>query len=479
MSFDTIVRKGTVVTPDGSRVADVGITGETIQAIGPDLEADPSTSVIDAEGHYVLPGILDVHVHLELPFCGTVSADDYRTGTRAGARGGVTTLIDFAIPYEGDSLMDAADNWMRKAQGKALIDYTFHICITRWDEHREQIREMVDRGFTTFKEFMIYESEGWQSDDRAMFGTLEQMAELETMLLVHAESARVLDELMMRHHTDSLMEEYGARLHAMSRPNFIEAEAIQRAITWSEVTGGQLYIVHMSTAEGADLVRDAQARGVPVLAETCAQYLVLDDSVFSREDGHLYACCPQVKKPADAERLWKGLRAGEVSVVSTDTCTFSREQKAMWNGDFTKIPMGLPGLETLLPLVYTRGVLADRLSIEELAMKLSTNPARIMGLYPRKGVIQIGSDADLAIIHPSRRAVVDPASMETNADWSPYEGWELAGFARTTLSRGDVIVDNYTVVGQEGRGQWLPRTTAGLTGGDFPDALRHMIASTA
>jgi dihydropyrimidinase len=479
MSFDTIVRKGTVVTPDGSRVADVGITGETIQAIGPDLEADPSTSVIDAEGHYVLPGILDVHVHLELPFCGTVSADDYRTGTRAGARGGVTTLIDFAIPYEGDSLMDAADNWMRKAQGKALIDYTFHICITRWDEHREQIREMVDRGFTTFKEFMIYESEGWQSDDRAMFGTLEQMAELGTMLLVHAESARVLDELIMRHHTDSLMEEYGARLHAMSRPNFIEAEAIQRAITWSEVTGGQLYIVHMSTAEGADLVRDAQARGVPVLAETCAQYLVLDDLVFSREDGHLYACCPQVKKPADAERLWKGLRAGEVSVVSTDTCTFSREQKAMWNGDFTKIPMGLPGLETLLPLVYTRGVLADRLSIEELAMKLSTNPARIMGLYPRKGVIQIGSDADLAIIHPSRRAVVDPASMETNADWSPYDGWELAGFARTTLSRGEVIVDNYTVVGQEGRGQWLPRTTAGLTGGDFPDALRHMIASTA
>ena len=248
----------------------------------------------------------------------------------------------------------------------------------------------------------------------------------------------------------------------MTRPNFVEAEAIQRAVQWCEATGGQLYIVHMSTAEGSDIVRAAQARGVPVLAETCAQYLVLDDSVFEREDGHLFACCPQVKKPKDVERLWQGLRDGEVSVVSTDTCTFTREQKAMWNGDWTKIPMGLPGLETLLPLVYTHGVLGGRLTLEELCMKLSTNPARIMGLYPRKGAIMVGADADLAIIHPTATRTVSPSTMETNADWSPYDGWELAGFARTTLSRGEVIVDKYAVVGREGRGQWLPRTTAGL-----------------
>ena len=225
-----------------------------------------------------------------------------------GARGGVTTVIDFAIPYAGESLDQAADNWMKKAEGKALIDYTFHICITRWNEHKSQIKGMVDRGFTTFKEFMIYESEGWQSDDRALFGTLEQMREHGTMLLVHAESARVLDELIARHHTPELMARYGARLHPMTRPNFVEAEAIQRAVQWCEATGGQLYIVHMSTAEGTDIVRAAQARGVPVLAETCAQYLVLDDSVFEREDGHLFACCPQIKKPKDVERLWKGLR---------------------------------------------------------------------------------------------------------------------------------------------------------------------------
>jgi dihydropyrimidinase len=462
MSFDTIIRNGNVVTPTGTVHADIGITGEKIAAVGPALVASATTKIIDAGGHHVIPGVLDVHVHLELPFCGTTSADDYRTGTRAGARGGVTTLIDFAIPYVGESLNDAADNWMKRAKGKALIDYTFHICITRYNEHKDQIKGMVDRGFTTFKEFMIYESEGWQSDDRAMFGTLEKMREYGTMLLVHAESARVLDELIARHHTPELMQQYGARLHAMTRPNFIEAEAIQRAVMWSEVTGGQLYIVHMSTAEGTDIIKAAQARGVPVVAETCAQYLVLNDDVFARDDGHLFACCPQLKKPADSARLWKGLKDGEVSVISTDTCTFTRDQKAMWGGDWTKIPMGMPGLETLLPVAYTHGVLAQKLMLDELVMKLSTNPARIMGLYPRKGAIAVGSDADLAIIHPTSTRTVSPDTMETNADWSPFDGWDLAGFARTTLSRGEVIVDDYAVVGKEGRGKWLHRTTAGL-----------------
>ena len=462
MRFDTIVKGGNVVTPRGTGTKDIGIVGEKIAAIEKDLEVTAGTNVIDAKGHHVIPGVLDVHVHLELPFMGAVSADDYRTGTRAGARGGVTTLIDFAIPYAGDSLGDAADKWMKRAEGKAMIDYTFHICITRYNEHKDQIKGMVDRGFTTFKEFMIYESEGWQSDDRALFGTLEKMKEYGTMLLVHAESSRVLDELIARHHTPDLMQQYGARLHRMTRPNFIEAEAIQRVITWSEVTGGQLYIVHMSTAEGTELVKAAQKRGVPVLAETCAQYLVLDDSMFDREDGHLFACCPQIKKPKDIDRLWKGLKDGEVSVVSTDTCTFTREQKAMWNGDWTKIPMGLPGLETLLPVTYTHGVLKDRISLEEMTLKLSTNPAKIMGLYPQKGAIEVGADADLAIIHPDRTMKVDCDTMETNADWSPYQGWDLAGFSRTTLSRGDVIVSDYRVVGQEGRGKWLPRTRAGL-----------------
>lgn len=462
--FDKVIRGGKVVTPSGTVDADIAIAGEKIAAVGKGLSylaKNNGAQIIDAKGHYVIPGVLDVHVHLELPFCGTTSSDDYRSGTRAGARGGVTTLIDFAIPYRGESLSQAADNWMKRAEGKALIDYTFHICLTRWDDHKDQIEGMVKRGFPTFKEFMIYAKEGWASDDRALFGALEKMRDLDSMLLLHAESPQVLDELIERHHTPAMMKKYKAKLHAMTRPNYIEAEAIERAIHWCEVTGGALYIVHMSTGEGADLIREAQSRKVNVVAETCAQYLVLDDSVFDRKDGHLFGCCPQVKKPKDCARLWEGLRDGEVSVVSTDTCTFTKKQKAMWEGDWTKIPMGMPGLETLLPVTYTHGVLENRITIEQMTDKLSLNPAKLMGLYPQKGAIQVGADADLAIIHPTKKITVDPKKMETNADWSPYDGWDLAGFARTTISRGEVIVDDYKVVGKEGRGRWLPRKSAG------------------
>ncbi len=464
MSYDVIIQGGTVVSPEGRRVLDVAIQGETIAAVGPDLANAPEArgaKVVDARGRYVLPGALDVHVHLELPFCGTVSSDDWSSGTRAAAVGGVTTVIDFAIPYGDQSLEDAYNAWMARAAPKACVDYCFHIAITSWDRHGGEIEKMVRMGCPTFKEFMIYASEGWQADDRAIFNTLERCRELGAMLLVHAESSRVLDELIDRHHQPELMTKYGARLHTMTRPNFIEAEAIGRAITWAEATGGRLYVVHMSTKEGADLVKAARARGVDVYAETCAQYLVLDDSVFDRPEGHLYACCPQVKKPADQERLWHGLKDGEVSVISTDTCTFTRAQKARWEGDWTRIPMGLPGLETLVPIVYTRGVLAGRLTLEEMVAKLAETPARLMGLFPRKGRIAVGSDADIAIIHPEHFKTVDCAAMETNADWSPYQGWSLAGFAESTFSRGRQVVADYQFVGEAGWGRWLTRECAG------------------
>jgi dihydropyrimidinase len=286
MKFDAIVTGGKVVTPGGVIETDIGVKGEKIAALGQDLIGEKNgATVVDATGHLVLPGVIDVHVHLELPFCGTVSSDDYRSGTRAGARGGVTTLMDFAIPYAEESLSEAVDNWHQRAEGKAMIDYAFHLCITRWHEHRHQIKDMFNSGVTSFKEFMIYESEGWQSDDRAVYCTLEELRDLGGMLMVHAETARVLDELIERHHKPEEMEKYGAELHAITRPQFTEYEAIQRAITWCEVTGGTLYVVHMSTGTGADMVRQAQERGVKVLSETCPQYLVLDDSVFARPEG--------------------------------------------------------------------------------------------------------------------------------------------------------------------------------------------------
>jgi dihydropyrimidinase len=459
MESRTIIANGTVLGTDGQFQVDVAFEGEKISAVGKGLRREGAT-VIDAGGKHVMPGGLDVHVHLELPFCGTVSSDDWNTGTRAAARGGVTTVIDFAIPYGQESLEDAYHKWMGKAK-KSCIDYCFHMAITNWDRHGPEMEKMVRMGCPTFKEFMIYAAEGWQSDDRAIFNALEQCQKLGGMLLIHAESARVLDELIARHHTPELMKKYGAQLHAMTRPNYIEAEAIQRAIAWAEVTGGRLYIVHMSTAEGADIVKSAQARGVDVYAETCVQYLVLDDSRFAGPDGHLFACCPQIKKQHDQDRLWKGLTAGEVCVISTDTCTFTRAQKAMWQGDWTKIPMGLPGLETLLPVVYTHGVLAGRLTLEQFVAKCCTNPARIMGLYPQKGTIAPGSDADLVIFDPEKRVTVDHQQLETGADWNPYQGWPLAGFAETTFSRGRKIVDNGRFVGVNGWGRWLPRQQAG------------------
>ncbi|MFH1679518.1 MAG: dihydropyrimidinase [Candidatus Eisenbacteria bacterium] len=456
MSFDTIVRGGLVVTEEGARVADVGTRGETIAAVGPNLEA-AGARVVEAEGHIVLPGIIDAHVHLELPVMGTVTSDDFRTGTRAGARGGVTTLIDFATPEDGESLARAVERRLEQAGNKSLVDYSLHVCVTRWEEQKGEIRPLIERGFPTFKEFMVYGSRGWESDDAVISATLEVLRDSGGMLLVHAESSKMLEELIARHHTPELMERHGARLHAMTRPPAVEIEAIRRAIGCSEATGGRLYIVHISTGEGAERVGEARARGVPLFGETCPQYLALDDSVFGRPDGHLFASCPQIKTKEDGERLWRALRSGSLSVVATDTCTFTRVQKDRWEGDWTRIPTGLPGLETLLPIVYTKGVLDGRLNIEQMADRLSTSPAKIMGLHPRKGTIRPGSDADLAIIHPERTLPVDPAKMETNVDWSPYEGWELAGFARTTLSRGEVIVEDYRVIGREGRGRFLPR----------------------
>ncbi len=478
MQYDTIIAGGTIVTADAFFEADLAIRGEKIAAIGAGLADAPARPparpparrgrretggaggprVIDARGRYVIPGGVDVHVHLALPFCGTISSDDYDSGTRAAACGGVTTVIDFAIPYGDETLAQAVENWHARAAGKACVDYAFHVAITNWPRHEREIPGLIRDGYTTFKQFMIYEREGWQADDAAIFAALTALREHGGMLLVHAESSRVLDHLVAQVHKPALMKRHGAWLHALTRPNFIEAEAIERVIHWTRVTGGRSFIVHMSTAEGADLVRRARQDGVNVLAETCAQYLVLDESVFRHRDGHLYATCPQLKKPADQERLWEGLRRGEISNVSTDTCTFTRKQKEMWKGDFTKIPMGMPGLETLLPLVYTHGVLESRLTLLQFVEHCCTNPARVMGLYPQKGALAVGSDADVVVIDPKHRRRVDWRKMQTNCDWSPYQGQELAGFAEHTFSRGTPIVADYRFVGRNGHGKWLRRS---------------------
>ena len=267
MKLDTIIQGGRLVTAEATTRADLGIRGEKIVAVGSQLAKGSANGarIIDARGRYVIPGGTDVHVHLDLPFCGTVSSDDYDSGTRAAACGGITTLIDFAIPYGKETLQQAVDNWHARAEGKACIDYSFHLAITDWQRQKKDVKKMIERGIPTFKQFMIYEKEGWQSDDAAMYGALEMLRDLGGMLCVHAESSRVLDMLIERHHNPTEIKKYGAYLHTVTRPNFIEAEAIERAIQWTKVSGGRLYIVHMSTGEGADMVKRAQEEGVRVL----------------------------------------------------------------------------------------------------------------------------------------------------------------------------------------------------------------------
>jgi dihydropyrimidinase len=454
---DSKIVNGEVVTAWGMSKQEIGIRDGKIVMLADHID-EPAEQVIDATGMLVMPGAIDVHVHMQLPFCGTVSADDFENGTKAAACGGVTTIIDFAVQKKGESLVDAVRARRGEADGKVGIDYGLHAVPTDWsDRTPQEMSELVEYGIPTFKMFMIYAKERMISDDAELYQGLEQVAKLGAMLGVHAESVRVLDHLIERYHNPEDMKKYGAYCHVFSRPNYIEAEAVQRAISWAEATGGVLYIVHMSTGESADILRVAQEWGVRVYAETCPQYLLLNDELFKGEDGHLYATCPQIKKPEDMERLWEGLARGEISVVSTDTCTFTREQKAMWEGDFTKIPYGMPGVETLLPLMYTYGVGKGRFPVTRLVEILSTNPARLMGLYPEKGTIAVGADADIVIFDPAREVTIDYRNLQTNCDWSPYQGFKLTGYPHMTLSRGRVVSQDGEFTGKVGWGQFVKR----------------------
>lgn len=458
--FDLIIKNGEVVNASDTFTADIGVSQGKIATISQNLNADSGVRVVDAEGKYVFPGGIDVHVHLQLPFSGTVSADDFENGTKAAACGGVTTVLDFAIQTKGSSIMEAVEARRAEADSKVCVDYGLHAAITDWNEQtKKEIKNVIDYGIPTFKMFMIYKNEGWMADDGMLFNALEETSKLGGHIGVHAESVDVLDMLIERYAKEK--EKWGAYGHTLSRPCYTEEEAIIRAIKWAEATGGQLYIVHMSTGEGADAVQNARQRGVRVYAETCPQYLLLDDEVFKGENGHLYATCPQIKKPHDNERLWQGLMNGDVQIVATDTCTFTTEQKAAWNGDFRKIPFGMPGVETMIPLMYTEGVGKRGFTVNQLVSLVSTNPAKLFGMYPEKGTIAVGSDADLVVFDPDKKVTISAENLQTNCDWSPFEGWKLVGYPAVTISRGEVVAEDGKFVGEVGHGKFLKRKPFG------------------
>jgi dihydropyrimidinase len=460
VSMDLIVKSGKAVLPDRIVKADIGISAGKIVAIKNKLTGR-SAETIDASGMLVLPGVIDAHVHFQLQAGKHLTCENFESGTRAAACGGVTTVIDFAIQEKGKSLLQAIEDRRKIAGPQAAIDYALHAVPTDWNETtRREITEIARAGVTTFKMYMVYE--GLQAGDKALFECLEETAKAGAMVTAHAESAEILAMMIERYHTESEMKKHGAYCHALSRPDFVEAEAISRAVTWAKATNGRLYIVHLSSAAGLKIIRQARKEGAKVFAETCPHYLYFDDDIFRQNDGYLYATCPQVKKKLDREHLWDGIKRGDIQIVATDNCAFNLAQKSSWDGDFTKIPYGLPGVETLLPIIYTIGVKKNKITLRKMVELIISNPAKLMGLYPQKGVIKSGSDADLVLIDPHKRTTISYSNIHSNCDWSPYEGLKLYGVPSMTISRGRIVAANGKFAGQAGWGKFVPRGKAGF-----------------
>jgi dihydropyrimidinase len=454
--MDTIIKNGKIITAIDTFNADIGITEGKITTIAKKIPDEEGKDIIDAKGFMVMPGGIDVHVHLELPFCGTVSKDDFENGTKAGACGGLTMLIDYAI---GASVKKAVDERRKQADPKVCIDYSLHGGIIDWETAKNEIDDLVKEGIPTFKMFMVYKNEGWMADDGMLLAALEKTANNGARIMVHAENDFMIQALLKKHEKEA--KQLGAYGHAVTRPDFTESEAIGRAIRCAEISGGRLYIVHMSTGEGADEVKSGHSRGVNVYAETCPQYLLLDDSLFKEKNGHHYATCPQLRKPKDIKRLWDAIQESSVQVIGTDTCTFDTKQKAMWEGDFRKIPYGMPGVETMLPLMYTYGVGENKISLNRFVQLCSTYPAKLFGMFPQKGTIAVGSDADIVIFDPQKPVKISWKNMQTNCDWSPFEGHELKGYPAYTLSRGVVVAKDGKFVGKVGHGKFVEREPHG------------------
>ena len=459
MRFDTVIKNGIVVTATDTYASDIGIVGEVITAIGRNLPIENAGKVIDAAGRYVIPGGIDVHTHLDMPFGGTTSSDDFQTGTIAAAFGGTTTLIDFAIQYKGQTLRTAFEAWMKKAEGKAAIDYAFHCIITDVTGARlEEMGALVREGVSSFKLFMAYPGV-FMLDDATIFRAMLQAAQYGGLICMHAENGGAIDVIVQR----ALAEGKRApKYHALTRPTTAEAEATARAIALAEMAGAPVYIVHLSCNDALEKVREARDRGLRAYAETCPQYLYLSIENFDVPgfEGAKYVFTPPLREKWHQEKLWQGLAKDDLQVVSTDHCPFCyKEQKELGKDDFTKIPNGGPGIEHRLSLVFSGGVHGNRFSPNRFVQLVSTAPAKLFGLYPRKGTIAVGSDADLIVFDPNEEQVISAKRHHMRVDYSMFEGIRVKGVPKIVLSRGRVVVEGDKFVGRPGTGQFLRRQT--------------------
>ncbi|MGB3875504.1 MAG: dihydropyrimidinase [Shinella zoogloeoides] len=449
-----VIKGGTIVTADLTYKADVKIEGGKIVGIGPDLSGD---EVLDAAGCYVMPGGIDPHVHLEMPFMGTYSADDFESGTRAGLAGGTTMVVDFCLPDPGQSLLDALKRWDNKST-RANCDYSFHMSVTWWGEQVfDEMKTVVEeKGINTFKHFMAYKGALMVNDDE-MFASFQRCAALGALPLVHAENGDVVAAMQQK-----LMDEgnNGPEGHAYSRPPSVEGEATNRAIIIADMAGAPLYVVHTSCEQSHEAIRRARQNGMRVYGEPLIQHLTLDESEYFDKDWDHAArrvMSPPFRNRQHQDSLWAGLASGSLQVVATDHCAFTTEQKRTGIGDFRKIPNGTGGLEDRMPMLWTHGVNTGRLTMNEFVAVTSTNIAKILNVYPRKGAILVGADADIVVWDPKRSKTISAKNQQSSIEYNVFEGKEVTGLPRYTLTRGVVAVEESTVKTREGHGQFVRR----------------------
>lgn len=452
--MSVLIKNGRIVTATDDYVADIFIEGETISAIGKNLSVKADKE-IDAAGKLVMPGGIDPHVHLDMPFMGTFSSDSYETGTRAALYGGTTTVIDFILQTQGKSLQSALDDWNGRANGTAVGDYSFHMAVTDFnDETKKEIKTFIEKhGITSFKTFMAYKG-ALMIDDRQMIGLMEEVKANGGLINVHATNGDMIDYLVQKHRSEGKLSPL---YHYLSQPEITEAEASERFVDMASYTGCPGYIVHL-TCEGAlNAVRNATKRNQKMFVETCIQYLIIDASLYEQEDGAKWVMSPPLREKKDQATLWAGINQGIVNVVATDHCPFMWEQKLMGKDDFSKIPNGHPAIENRMELLFSEGVAKGKITLNKYVEVASTNAAKIFGMFPRKGTIAVGSDADIVIFDPKEKHTLSAKTHHMNVDYSGYEGWELTGKVKTVLLRGQVAIDNNDCKVPKGYGQFIKR----------------------
>ena len=453
-----LIKNGVIVTATDTYEASILIEEGIIKAIGTDLSADDVDEVIDAHGGYVFPGGIDPHTHLDMPFGGTVTADDFESGTKAAAFGGTTTVLDFCLTNKGEPLQNSINVWHKKSKDKAVIDYSFHLMIGEvTDEVLTELPQIIeDEGITSFKVFMAYKNV-FQADDSVLFKTLRSAKELGALVMVHAENGDVIDflvsEALEAGNTDPIH-------HARTRPVIAEEEATGRATQLTTLADSQLYVVHVTSSKAADKIAEARRKGANIWGETCPQYLVLDETNLEEADfeGAKYVCSPPLREAWNQDKLWHALKSGQLQTLGSDHCSFNfKGQKDLGKDDFSKIPNGMPVIEDRFSILFSEGVKKGRITLNQFVDLVSTRSAKLFGMFPQKGTIAVGSDADLVIFDPNCERTLSVETHHMDVDYNPFEGMKVTGEPVSVLSRGNFVIKNKEFVGKPGNGNYLKR----------------------